>query len=95
MRDPLLAPEEVDAAGLDGWRRDGQVLHARFDTGTFAAGVDLVVRIGAAADAADHHPDVDLRYGHVDVRLTTHDSGGLTGRDVDLARTISALAADR
>jgi pterin-4a-carbinolamine dehydratase len=51
-----------------------------------------VVEVGALADAADHHPDVDLRYPSVTVRLTTHDAGGLTAKDVALARRIDAAA---
>ena len=55
-------------------------------------GVEFVVAIGRDADAADHHPDVDLRYDHVDVRLTSHDVGGLSRRDVELARKIIEAA---
>ena len=53
----------------------------------------LVDRIGAAAEAANHHPDLDLRYPHLDIRLTSHDAGGVTDRDLALARVISELAA--
>src|SRR5690606_24850368 len=49
---------------------------------------------GEAAEAADHHPDIDLRYGLVEVKLTSHDVAGITRRDVNLARQISALAAE-
>ncbi len=59
-----------------------------------AAGVELAVRIGAAADEADHHPDLTITYPRVHVLLTTHDADGLTSRDVDLARTISAIAVE-
>ena len=48
----------------------------------------------AAADAANHHPDLTITYPRVHVLLTTHDANGLTGRDVDLARTISAIAGE-
>ena len=51
--------------------------------------------IGAAAEAADHHPDLDLRYGHLNVRLRSHDVFGITDRDVALARQISALASEQ
>ena len=54
----------------------------------------LVKKIGKAADKADHHPDVDLSYPLVDVRLSSHDAGGVTSRDIDLARQISGFAAD-
>lgn len=80
--------------GLDDWRSMHETLQTRFRTGTFATGLALVERIGAAAEAMDHHPDLDLRYTHLNVRLSSHDVGGKTQRDVELARRISALAAD-
>ena len=67
---------------------------AYFATGSFRAGVALVDAIGALADAANHHPDVDLRYPSVVVWLSTHDVGGLSSRDVELARQISAAARE-
>ena len=57
-------------------------------------GVEFATRVGAAADAANHHPDLTITYPRVHVLLTTHDADGLTSRDVDMARTISAIAAD-
>jgi len=69
-------------------------LHATFATGSFAAGLELVGRIAAAADEANHHPDVDLRYPAVHVALVSHDANGLTERDVALAARISAIADD-
>ena len=76
------------------WRvvRDDASTH--FRTGSFATGVALVDAIGRLADAADHHPDVDLRPDGVTVRLRTHSTGGLSERDVDLAREISATARE-
>jgi 4a-hydroxytetrahydrobiopterin dehydratase len=88
-----LTGEEVHAAGLADWRLLLRSLHARFRTGNFATGLRLVNAIGAAAEQMNHHPDLDLRYPHLDVRLTSHDSGGVTERDLRLARTISELAA--
>jgi 4a-hydroxytetrahydrobiopterin dehydratase len=84
-----IVQETVDARH---WRVLLQTLRATFRTGSFATGVELVARIGAAADAANHHPDVDLRYGRVDVLLLSHDAGGLTRRDVALAQAITAIA---
>lgn len=69
-------------------------LHARFGTADFASALELVNRIGAAAEEANHHPDLGLTWGRVDVRLSSHDVGGLTQRDVRLARAISGIAAD-
>jgi 4a-hydroxytetrahydrobiopterin dehydratase len=89
-----LSFAEVEAAGLADWRQLFEALRTRFLTGDFATGLELVTRIGALADAADHHPDVDLRYPHVNVTLFSHDVFGVTSRDVALARQISAAAAD-
>jgi 4a-hydroxytetrahydrobiopterin dehydratase len=89
-----LSYAEVDAAGLTDWRQLFEALHTRFRTGGFDQGLALVTRIAALADEANHHPDVDLRYPHVNVRLFSHDVFGVTSRDVDLARAISAAAAE-
>src|SRR5690349_5084355 len=90
-----LTPDQVLAAGLEDWRKLAQALHARFRTGSFTAGLDLVTAITEAAERADHHPDVTLTYPSVDVRLMSHDVGAVTQRDVDLAREISAIARER
>lgn len=79
---------------LPGWRILTKKLHATFLTGNFAAGADFVARITPLAEAANHHPDVDLRYPAVHIALFSHDVGGLTQRDIDLAGQISALAAE-
>ncbi|MET0468837.1 MAG: 4a-hydroxytetrahydrobiopterin dehydratase [Aeromicrobium sp.] len=85
----------IIAAGLDDWRPLVHSLHARFRTGDFSGGLEFVVDIGAAAEAANHHPDVKLTYTHVDIALMSHDAGGITHRDLELARAISDLAAAR
>src|SRR5712692_3278103 len=76
------------------WRvvRDDASTH--FRTGSFALGVALVDAIGRLADAANHYPVVDLRSGGVTVRLRTNEDGGLSQRDVELARQISAAARE-
>ena len=89
-----LSHDEILEAGLDDWRKVLNRLRARFRTGDFATGVALVDRIGAAADEADHHPDVSLTYPEVIVTLSSHDVGGITSRDVNLARRISGFAAE-
>jgi 4a-hydroxytetrahydrobiopterin dehydratase len=82
--------------GLDDWRVLGSMPAACtvFRTGSFAAGARLVDAIAELADAANHHPDVDVRYAAVTVRLWSHDVGGLSHRDVELARGISAAARE-
>ena len=92
--DPERTLTELELVGehLTDWRMLIDRLHASFDTGDFASAVKLVDAIALAADEMDHHPDVDLSYGRLDVRLISHDVGGVTSRDVELARTISELA---
>ncbi|MBC2933270.1 4a-hydroxytetrahydrobiopterin dehydratase [Nocardioides sp. zg-1228] len=96
MSDPKarLRHDDILAAGLDDWRKVLNRLKARFRTGDFATGLTLVDRIGAAAEEAGHHPDVTLTYPEVVVTLSSHDVGGITSRDLDLARRISELAAE-
>ncbi len=89
----LTGPQIADER-LDGWANLIGGLQTRIRTPDFATGLALVNAIGAAAEEMDHHPDLDLRYTHVDVRLASHDAGGITERDVRLARTISGLVAD-
>ncbi|MDO7869110.1 VOC family protein [Nocardioides jiangxiensis] len=89
----LIERSAFDDAGLTDWRMFLRALHTRYDPGSYAAGLALVAAIGAAAEEQDHHPDLDLRWGHVNVLLTSHDSGGVTVRDLRLARRISEIAA--
>lgn len=94
MSDAILAEEFVDALGSEGWRVDGATASAVFRTGSFLAGVELIEAIAELAEAANHHPDVDLRFATVTVRLTSHDIGGLSQRDLALARRVTAAARE-
>lgn len=87
-----LTGQQIHDEGLDGWRYVLNKLTVRFKTGDFNTGAALVGQIAAAADEADHHPDVDLRYPHLTVSLTSHDVGAVTLRDIRLAKRISELA---
>jgi len=88
-----LTDAEITAglAALPGWSREGDEIVKTFDWGTFAAAVAFVVRIGFFAEKADHHPDLDVRWKRVRVALSTHDAGGLTAKDLDLARDIEGI----
>jgi 4a-hydroxytetrahydrobiopterin dehydratase len=92
---PKLSESEITSAlqGLPDWSRAGEEISKTFDCASFAAAIAFVVRIGFLAEAANHHPDVDLRWKRVRIALTTHDSGGLTANDIDLARKIEEVAA--
>ncbi len=86
--------DQISTMDLSDWRSIHKYLETRFLTRDFATGLRFVDRVGAAAEAANHHPDLTLRYAHVTVRLMSHDVFAKTQRDVELARTISAIAAD-
>jgi len=89
----LLAPFDT-ASQLEGGafvHLDG-ALHASFTTADFASAIGLVDRVGEAAEAMNHHPDIRLGYGTVGFRLSSHDAGGVTARDLRLAKRIQELA---
>jgi 4a-hydroxytetrahydrobiopterin dehydratase len=88
-----LTGQQVADAALTGWVNLFGTLKTRVATSNFTTGLALVNAIGAAAEEMDHHPDLDLRYGHLDIRLSSHDARGLTGRDIRLAKRISTLVA--
>ncbi len=94
MADERMTGDQVAAAdGLADWRPVLGRVVSRFGTGDFATGLRFVTAVAEAAEAANHHPDVDLRYPHVDVTLMSHDVGGTTQRDLRLARQVSEIAA--
>ena len=88
-----LTGQQIAEQKLDGWAHLYDSLKTRIATPDFASGLALVDTIGAVATELDHHPDVDLRYTFVEIRLTSHDVGGVTRRDIRLARRIDGLAA--
>jgi 4a-hydroxytetrahydrobiopterin dehydratase len=90
-----VSATDFDAVGdLTDWRVLLGRIECGFRAGSFGKAAAFAQQIAAAADAADHHPDIDVRYpDRVNVTLTTHATGGLTMLDLELARTVSALAA--
>ncbi|WP_188665081.1 4a-hydroxytetrahydrobiopterin dehydratase [Tersicoccus solisilvae] len=89
-----LTVDQILDASLTDWRRLAQGLHARYRTRDFRTGLALVDAAAQAAEDAGHHPDITLRYAAVEFALLSHDAGGVTDRDVELARRITAIAAD-
>ena len=75
-------------AGLPGWERRGDEIRRTFSFANFAEALAFVNRVGGLAEELDHHPDIDIRYSRVTLALTTHDAGGLTARDFELAGRI-------
>lgn len=76
---------------LDGWAVDGKFLKRRYEFTNFAESLDFVNRVGALAEAADHHPDITFGWGYAEIALTTHDRGGVTDVDVRLAGRVNTL----
>jgi len=89
-----LSDLEIQRAlgGLPGWSRRGETLNKTFAFDRFADGIAFVDRVAKAADEMNHHPDIDVRYTKVTMTLSTHDAGGITKSDLQLADRIEALA---
>ncbi|WP_417561779.1 4a-hydroxytetrahydrobiopterin dehydratase [Microbacterium sp.] len=92
--DTLTDDQFRAAGGVEDWHRDGDTVVALFRTGDFAIGARLFSAIAELAEAANHHPDVTVTYPSVQVRLTSHDSGGVTAKDAALAAAISRAARE-
>jgi 4a-hydroxytetrahydrobiopterin dehydratase len=85
-----LTPEELEAglARLPGWRREGEAIARTYAFRNFRVALGFVAFVGEVAEELGHHPDIDVRYDKVRLAVTTHDAGGLTGKDLELARRI-------
>lgn len=94
MRVPKLSDEDVRARLSDvvGWDVVDGVLKKSFAFADFIQSMQFVNRLAEAAEAAHHHPDIDIRYDKVHVALVTHDSGGITEKDFALAQEADAVA---
>jgi 4a-hydroxytetrahydrobiopterin dehydratase len=90
----LLSPAEIDDAldTLPGWGGSTDDIRCRYSATDFPGAIALVDAVAAAAETAGHHPDIDIRYNEVLFVLSTHSEGGVSGKDIDLARTIDGLA---
>ena len=76
---------------LAGWEANDGKLIKRFEFPDFAASLSFVNKAGELAEAADHHPDIKMGWGYAEFQITTHDRGGLTDFDFDLAEKIDAI----
>lgn len=76
----------------DGWRHTGEIIEKTFEFSTFLSAIEFVKRVAELAEEAEHHPDIDIRYNEVRIGLVTHDAGGITGNDTELAEKIDATA---
>ncbi|HEX5631719.1 MAG TPA: 4a-hydroxytetrahydrobiopterin dehydratase [Gemmatimonadales bacterium] len=85
-----LSEDEVRKrlSALPGWSREGNAIGRTYTFESFPAAIAFVDRIAELAEAANHHPDIDIRYDRVRLSLSTHSEGGITSRDTDLAARI-------
>ena len=90
----LLSSEEAGkrAAKLPGWTLGEKQIQRKFTFGDFAEAVSFVVRVGFAAEAVDHHPDILINYKRVTLTFSTHSEGGLTEKDFAGAETATKIA---
>lgn len=88
-----LTDEQVseELGRLGGWSREGDAIVRTAELASFPAAIDAVRRVADIAEARDHHPDIDIRWRSVTFRCSTHSEGGITGKDVELAREINGV----
>ncbi len=75
----------------EGWEVQDDFINKEYEFENFAEALEFVNRVGAVAEEADHHPDIFFGYGYAEIAITSHDAGGLTGRDFELAAKIDKL----
>jgi 4a-hydroxytetrahydrobiopterin dehydratase len=90
---PALPRDEVNSriSSLSGWELDGDEIEKKFHFADFAASMAFVNKVAERAEAADHHPDIEIKYNEVELKLSTHSEGGLTEKDFELAQQIDAI----
>jgi 4a-hydroxytetrahydrobiopterin dehydratase len=90
----VLTDTEIQQAlgSLPGWQRNGLAIQRVFRFPDFKAAMQFVNKVADAAEQANHHPDIDIRYNTVTMALVSHDSGGVTQRDVRMAGVIDKIA---
>ena len=95
MADELLSDITIqrELSGIPGWSRRGDGLTRTYQFRNFTAAMEFVNRVADAAEAADHHPDIDIRYSKVTLVLSTHSAGGITQKDLDLAKAVDSGGA--
>jgi len=89
-----LSDAEVDNAlgSLRDWRREGNAIEREYRFGSFREAISFIVRLAFEAEQRDHHPELANVYNRVTIRLTTHDAGGVTEKDIELARAIDGVS---
>jgi 4a-hydroxytetrahydrobiopterin dehydratase len=81
----LLTDEEIAESLPEGWEHDGDEIVRTYEFDSYVEGVGFAAAVGGLAEEAFHHPEITIRWREVEVRLTSHEEGGVTGKDLDLA----------
>jgi 4a-hydroxytetrahydrobiopterin dehydratase len=91
----VLTDAEIlqELTSLNGWQRNGEAIQRVFRFPDFKAAMQFVNKVAEAAEQANHHPDIDIRYNTITMALVSHDAGGVTKRDVRMADTINKIAS--
>jgi 4a-hydroxytetrahydrobiopterin dehydratase len=91
---PPLKKDEIKSrlAGMSGWKLDDDEIEKKFQFADFKQAMAFVNRVADAAEAMDHHPDIEIKYNKVEMSLSTHSEGGVTEKDFTLAQQIDAAA---
>jgi 4a-hydroxytetrahydrobiopterin dehydratase len=87
----IAEPPAAALAELPGWKLEAGMLQKTYKHDTFPEAIVFVNADAHLAELANHHPDVDIRHSNITLRLTTHDSGGITAKDVELAKEVEAV----
>lgn len=87
----LLSDDEIEAQLPDGWQREGDEIVRTFEFDSYLEGVGFAAGAGGLAEEAFHHPEMTVGWREVEVRLTTHDAGGITENDTTLAARFDEL----
>lgn len=92
---PPLSDEQIRTglADLPGWERRDDEIEKVYELPSFADAIAFVTRVGFLAEKANHHPDLDVRWRKVRVALSTHSEGGITDKDLELARETESVAS--
>ncbi len=86
----LLSDDEIDELLPANWERDGDEIVRVYEFDSYLRGVNFAQMVGEIAEAQFHHPEMIVRYEEVEIRLTTHDEGGITDNDIEMADLIEA-----
>jgi len=80
-----LSDEEIATRIPEDWHREGEEIVRTYEFNSYLDGIGFASGAGGLAEGAWHHPEMTITWGEVEVRLTTHDAGGITEKDIDLA----------